>query len=141
MLRGRLSNRPQYSVGIDYRILFEVTKSSEWLNNLIPKILLETRFETAMKKVLPVREDAIRFMAENAEYNFTVFSVGVPIISRAIDMRSNDYVFDSIHFEGREDFRFWLRSTRTVLKAFTTDPTLIGIGDLTVMYNGWADKV
>jgi hypothetical protein len=141
MLRGEFSNRPAAICGIDYRVLIEERQEYSWFIKKVPELLLHKSFETVMKRALPVKKGAKGWLETNTENRIVVFSVGVPLLERALDMVIGDYVAETYHFYDKAEFRFWLRQTPHVYKVYTNDFGLIGLEGITVRHSGWSERI
>jgi hypothetical protein len=141
MLRGEFSNRPAAICGVDYRILIDEQQAYSWFVKKVPELLLHKSFETIMKRALPVKKGAKGWLDNNTENRIVVFSVGVPLLERALDMVIGDYVAETFHFYDTGDFRSWVQQTQAVFKVYTNDSSLIGLEGITVRHSGWSERV
>lgn len=141
MLRGEISNRAAAIIALDYRILLEERRPYVWFLQKVPELLLHKGFESAMHKALPWRGGARLWLESYWEYRFAVFTVEVPVISRAIDMIVGSHIIETFHFEDRYEFRRWSRITRAIGRIFTNDPLLLGMDDLIQPHSGWTQEI
>jgi hypothetical protein len=140
MLRGELSNRPAGICGVDYRILLREQKAYAWFVKFVPELLLHKSFETRMRNALPFKPGAKAWLETNWEKRLVAVSVGVPLLTRAIEMVLGDYLAEVHHFDDRYEYQAWIRRTPQVYKVFTEDPALIGLRGITVPFNGWHER-
>lgn len=140
MLRGELSNRPAGICGVDYRILLREKKPYTWFVKYVPELLLHRSFETRMKNALPFKPGAKAWLESNWEKRLVIVTVGVPLLSRAVEMVVGDFIAEVYHFDNRNELRDWVRMTPQVYKILTEDQTLIGLQDIVVLFNGWHER-
>ncbi len=141
MLRGEISNRPAAVIALDYRIILNQRKSYLWFVEKVPELLLEKGFENAMKKALPWRPGARLWLELNEGHRLAVFTVGTPLISRAIEMLVGTHIAECYHFEDRYQFRHWTRVSKNLGKVFTNDPALIGLDEIIQPHSGWTEEI
>jgi hypothetical protein len=141
MLRGDISNRPAAIIAVDYRILLEERRGYAWFVKMVPELLLHKGFENTMKKALPWRPGAKLWLETYWEKRFAVFTVNVPIISRAIDMIVGDVLAETFHFHDRYEFRRWTQINRALGRVYTNDPLLLGLDELVQPHSGWSEEV
>lgn len=141
MFRGDISNRPAAIIAVDYRILLEEKRGYSWFIKAVPELLLKKGFESKMKKALPWKPGAKLWLETYWEKRFAVFTVNVPIISRAIDMIVGDIIAETYHFHDRYEFRRWTQINQAIGRVYTNDPLLLGLDGLTQTHSGWSEEV
>lgn len=139
MLRGELSNRPEALFAFDYRIFLEQKKSYEWFVKYVPELLLTKHFEGTMKKAFPWKPGARLWIESHWEKRVGVFTVGIPIAGRAVEMVVGDYVAECHHFDDRNEFRNWVRLSKHIARITTNDPMLLGIDDVIQRHTTWTE--
>ncbi len=140
MLRGELSNRPAGICGVDYRILLEEKKAYSWFIKYMPELLTHKSFETRMKNALPFKPGAKAWLESNWEKRLVGVTVGVPLLARAVDMLLGGYLSGVEHFDDRYEYRSWIQCTPQVYKVYTEDSALVGLYEVTTMFNGWHER-
>jgi hypothetical protein len=142
VLKGTLSGKPLQICALDYRILFEERKPYSWFVKMVPKLLTSMRFERQMISALAWRPGAEEWLKKNWErYQLAVISVGVPMLSRPIDMIIGDYTSDGFHFDDVYEFRRFLNVHRGLYRVYTNDATMLGLDEVTQPFKGWEVKL
>ena len=142
MLRGELSNKPLAICAVDYRVLLDQKKSYLWFIKNVPELLLHKSYENTMRKALPWKKHAELWLERQFERRIAVISVGVPLVSRAIDMVVGDAgVAETYHHESPAEFREWIRFTRQLYRVFTDDPVLLGLDEIMTPFPGWEARL
>jgi len=141
MVRGELSNRPAGICAVDFRVLLTMKHSYVWFMRYVPELLLHKSFESKMKSALKFKLGARSWLENNWERRIVVFSVGMPVIGRAIDMIVGDYIAETYHFDDFNEMREWLRLSPQVYKVLTTDTNLLHLdSDLIRLFSTWQEK-
>lgn len=141
MFRGDISNRPAAIIAVDYRILLDKRESYLWFVKRVPELLLQKGFENTMKKALPWRPGAKLWLDLYWEKRFAVFTVNVPLISRAVDMIVGDVIAETYHFENKFEFRRWTQINKALGRVYTNDPALLGLDELIQPHSGWTEEI
>lgn len=141
MIRGELSNKPAGICAVDFRILIALSKPYVWFAKYLPEMLFHKSFERRMRNALPFKIGAKAWLETNYETRIVVFSVGVPLLGRAIDMVVGDYIAETEHFDTRDELRDWIRLTPQVYKVLTSDRKDVGVNDdIVTFFTGWHTK-
>lgn len=141
MLRGEISNRPAAIYAVDYRILVEPKRPYAWFVLNVPELLFQKGFENTMKKAFPWKRGARLWLENHWDKRIAVFSVGEPMVARAIDMRVGDFIAETYHFEDAPEFRLWLNASKHLAKVYTKDVALIGLDDIVELHTGWTEEI
>lgn len=139
MKRGDLSNRSAPICAIDWRVLLESPRGP--IGALFTRLMLEANFEEQIKKMLPIREGAIRWLERTYEVRVLVFSVQVESLAPAIELVLGDHAAEFDHFEDTPEFLTWLRSNSQVYRAYTSDRNLTTLDGAVQLFSGWNQKV
>jgi len=140
MLRGELSNQPAAICAIDYRIILDTKKPLEWFAKKVDTALFSKSFESAIKRFLPWKKHAKLWLERNWERRLVVFSVGVPMLERAIEMVVGDYIVECYHFRDKYEFRAWIYITKQLYKVYTNDPELLGLDEIIQQHKNWLER-
>lgn len=141
MLRGDISNRAAAIIAVDYRILIDEQRPYLWLAQRVPDLLLSKGFEASMNRALPWRPGARLWVEAFPEYRIAAFTVGVPIISRAIEMILGSHIAEVYHFDNRHEFRNWSKITGAIGRIYTNDPQLLGLDEIIQPHSGWSQEI
>jgi hypothetical protein len=94
-----------------------------------------------MKSALKFKFGAKSWLENNWERRIVVFSVGMPVLGRAIDMIVGDYIAETYHFDCTNEMRDWIRLSPQVYKVLTTDKSLLCLDDdLIKLFNSWQER-
>lgn len=139
MRRGELSNRPAAVFAFDYRLFVTQNKSYSILSKIIPEMLFKKSFERSMRKAFPWTPGSRLWLETHFDKRVAMFSVGVPAISRALDMIVGDFIADTHHFDNVQEFRKWLRMSKHIARVYTNDVELLSIDDNIQTMHGWPE--
>jgi hypothetical protein len=140
MLRGDLSNEPEATILVDYRVLIDQARHYRWFEVFLPRLLLEIGFESKLKALLPIREGAVEWLGRNWHRNIEVFSTNVPLLMAGIDDVLLPHVALIRHFADVNELRFWLLTNTQVIKVYTTDRSLLGLNEMYQLFSGWSER-
>lgn len=139
MRRGELSNRSAPVCAVDWRVLLESPKGP--VGHLFTQMMLGVGFEEQVRKMLPIRDGAVRWLERAYEARVSVFSIGVEELAPAIDLVLHDLVVEIEHFSERHDFLLWMKQNPQVAQAFTVDRSLVTLDGSVKLFSGWNQKV
>jgi len=142
MLRGQISAESAPVIGIDYRLLVDVSRSYNWFQWAIPRLLLEAGFEDAMRKLLPIYPGVVSWL-ENLVYRQgrqpLAIALEVPLLRGGLDLVLGELVSQIEHFDTITEFREWVRVYNRMAVLYTGDPLLLAMDgqDLAIRSSSW----
>lgn len=139
MKRGELSNRSAPICAVDWRVLLE--RPTGPVGALFTRLLLEANFQSQVKKMLPIRDGAVRWIERTHEVRLLVFSIQAEALAPAIETVLSDHVAEFEHFEHPADFLMWVRANSQIVVAYTSDRNLVTLDGAVQRFSGWNQRV
>jgi len=128
MKRGELSTERLSAAAIDYRAIFDVKESLDWVSAKLRFSLFSSRFKSISERVLPWKKGAPRWMRQTLkEKRIIVFTLNVPALERMVEYKVGDYCAEVYHFKTIQELRHWMRVYESAFTVYSNDPQILSM--------------